>query len=490
MGKITGFMDYDRTENLSVPPRERIKSFSEFHPMLDKEQRRRQGARCMNCGVPFCQSGTEFGGMVSGCPLHNLIPEWNDEIYNGNWKQALLRLLKTNNFPEFTGRVCPALCEAACTCGLDCSPVTVRENELAIIEEGYAEGLISPAPPESRSGKKVAVIGSGPAGLAAADMLNKRGHSVTVFERDKKPGGLLMYGIPNMKLDKSIVSRRIRLMTAEGVEFKTGTDVGKDITAEELEKEFDAVVLCCGAKKPRDLAADGRDTEGIYFAVDFLSDVTREVTGEIKKATVSARGKDVIVVGGGDTGNDCVGTCIRQGCKSVIQLEMMPKLPDSRSENNPWPQWPRVCKTDYGQQEAIAVFGNDPRIYKTTVKEFISEKGSISAVKTVDLEFVKDKKTGRMTPHEVEGSEKVLPCGLLLIAAGFVGCEDYSADAFKLKKTQRGCITTDDGGYSAGGKLFAAGDCRRGQSLVVWAIAEGRACAKEVDEYLMGYSNM
>lgn len=490
MGKYTGFMEYDRTENLSVPPEERIKSFSEFHPMLDKEKRRLQGARCMNCGVPFCQSGTEFGGMVSGCPLHNLIPEWNDEIYNGNWKQALVRLLKTNNFPEFTGRVCPALCEAACTCGLNADPVTVRDNELAVIEEGFAEGLMSPSLPSSRSGKNIAVVGAGPAGLAAADMLNKRGHNVTVYEREKKPGGLLMYGIPNMKLDKSVIDRRIRLMEAEGINFALGIDIGKDIASSELEKRYDAVVLCCGAKKPRDLSVKGRSSKGIYFAVDFLSDVTREIIGESKKAAVSATGKDVIVVGGGDTGNDCVGTCIRQGCKSVIQLEMMPKLPDSRKENNLWPQWPRVCKTDYGQQEAIAVFGKDPRIYQTTVKEIISEKGRITGIKTVQLEFVKDEKTGRIISQEISGSEKILPCGLLLIAAGFVGCEDYAVTVFKLNKTARGCIEVIDGGYSAGGKLFAAGDCRRGQSLVVWAIAEGRACACEVDKFLMGYSNM
>ena len=490
MGKATGFMEYDRNENPSVKPEERIKNFLEFHPMLDKEERRLQGARCMNCGVPFCQAGTEFGGMVSGCPLHNLIPEWNDEIYNGNWQQALSRLLKTNNFPEFTGRVCPALCEAACTCGMNDSSVTVRENELAIIEEGWTNGWVEPQPPVSRSGKRVAVVGSGPAGLAAADQLNKRGHFVTVFERDKKPGGLLMYGIPNMKLDKKIVNRRIELMQAEGVEFKTGVDVGRTVTAEELTTEYDAVILCCGSKAPRDLKVMGRETDGVYFAVDFLSDVTREITGEIKKPKVSAKGKHVIVVGGGDTGNDCVGTCIRQGCKSMCQLEMMPKLPDSRAENNPWPQWPRVCKTDYGQQEAIAVFGSDPRIYQTTVKELISDKGKITGVKTVKLKSVKDAETGRMRMEEIPGSGETLPCDLLLIAAGFTGCEEYVADAFKLARNERGNISADNEKYTADGKIFAAGDCRRGQSLVVWAIAEGRACAKAVDEFLMGYSNM
>lgn len=483
MGKATGFMEYERKQNKVIPPKERIKSFDEFHCRIGEEERRTQAARCMNCGVPFCQSGENFGGMISGCPLHNLIPEWNDELYNKNPRQALGRLLKTNNFPEFTGRVCPALCEAACTCGLNGKSVTVHENELSIIEQGFENGWVTPMAVPVRSGKSVAVIGSGPAGLAVADCLNKRGHFVTVFERDDMPGGLLMYGIPNMKLDKKVIERRIKLMEAEGVRFETEINVGKDITFGDLKKHFNAVVLCCGSKKPRDLNAAGRDAEGIYFAVDFLTKATKKVIGKTDKFEIDAKGKNVVIVGGGDTGNDCVGTCIRQGCKSVFQLEMMPKLPEERQSSNPWPQWPRTLKTDYGQEEAIAVFGTDPRIYQTTVKEFIKdENGKLKAVKTVELgEGFK----------EIKGSEKILNCELLLIAAGFVGCEDYVAKAFEAEKTGRGSIVTTKNNHQIGETmLFAAGDVHIGQSLVVRAIAEGRSCAAEVDEFLMGYSNM
>ena len=394
MGKPTGFLDFDRENNKSVKPLERIKNFNEFHSPMQKAERQNQGARCMNCGVPFCQSAMKLGGMVSGCPLHNLIPEWNDEIYHGNWEYALARLTKTASFPEFTGRVCPALCEAACSCGLYGSSVTVKENELAIIEEGYKNGWVKPRPPEVRTGKRVAVVGSGPSGLACAQRLNSRGHSVTVYEKDDRIGGLLMYGIPNMKLEKQIVERRVKLMTDEGIEFKTGVDVGKDISADELLKTYDAVVLCCGAGKPRDLKAENRNIKGIYFAVDFLKSTTKALLdNKLKSGFISAKGKDVVIVGGGDTGNDCVGTCIRHGCKSVTQLEMMPKLPDSRADTNPWPQYPRVCKTDYGQEEAIAVFGHDPRVYCTTVKSFIpDDSGNIKAVVTVELKPEKDEK--------------------------------------------------------------------------------------------------
>lgn len=485
MGKPTGFLEYQRKGNPSESPQARIKHYNEFHPRLSRDDRRRQGARCMECGVPFCQSGAVLNGMVSGCPLHNLIPEWNDLVYTGNFTHALERLLKTNNFPEFTGRVCPALCEAACTCGLHGDPVTVKDNELGIIEDAWERGLMNPCPPKARTGKKVAVVGSGPAGLACADQLNHRGHSVIVFEREDRPGGLLMYGIPNMKLEKSVVQRRLDKMTAEGVEFRTGADVGKTLPAQDLLKEFDAVVLCCGAAQPRDLAVPGRELDGVWFAVDFLKETTRALldSGLAEGTYPSAKGKHVVIVGGGDTGNDCVGTCIRHGCASVTQLEMMPKAPDQRAENNPWPEWPRVCKTDYGQEEAIACFGHDPRVYETTVAELMGDKDSkLKAVKTV-----------RLGPNHqpIPGTEEVHDCELLLIAAGFLGPQDYVPQVFGLERTPRSCVKTAEGGYATGVPgVFAAGDMRRGQSLVVWAIREGREAAREVDQYLMGYTNL
>ena len=479
MGKPTGFLDYSRQGCPGQPPLERIRHWDEFHPLLPEEERRKQAARCMECGVPFCQSGVMLAGMFTGCPLHNLIPEWN--------VQALARLCRTNSFPEFTGRVCPALCEAACTCGLNGDPVTVRENELAIIEAGFASGAMGPQPPKVRTGKRVAVVGSGPAGLAAAQQLNRRGHAVTVFEREDRPGGLLMYGIPNMKLEKRIVERRVKLMEAEGVVFRTNCDVGRDVSAGQLLEEYDAVVLCCGAKKPRPLAA-AEGIQGAHFAVDYLTAATKALLDD--KSPIDAAGKDVVIVGGGDTGNDCVGTAIRHGCRSVVQLEMMPKAPERRAENNPWPQWPKVCKTDYGQEEAIAVFGADPRRWQTTVKECrTDEAGALSCVVTVRLEpKIED---GRRVMAEVPGSEEELPCQLLLVAAGFLGPEDYAADAFGLSRDGRSNVATAPGGHATGvEKVFAAGDMRRGQSLVVWAIAEGRAAAREADEYLMGYTNL
>ena len=492
MGKPTGFLDYPRRGNPAQAPLERIQHWNEFHPMLPEEERQRQGARCMECGVPFCQSGVQLAGMYTGCPLHNLVPEWNDLVYHGNLAHALKRLRKTNNFPEFTGRVCPALCEAACTCGLNGDPVTVKENELAIVEEGYARGLIVPRIPKVRTGKQVAVVGSGPAGLAAADQLNRRGHTVTVYERADRIGGLLMYGIPNMKLQKEFVRRRVELMAAEGVLFRTGCDVGTDVSAQELLAQYDAVILACGAKKPRDLAVDGRDATGIHFAVDFLTSTTKSLldTGLAKGTYLDAADKDVIIVGGGDTGNDCVGTSIRHGCRSVTQLEMMPKAPDARTESNPWPQWPRICKTDYGQEEAAAVFGHDPRRYQMTVKECRADgEGNLQSVVAVHLE--PKLADGRMTMAEIPGSEEELPCQLLLIAAGFLGPEDYVPDAFGLTRDARSNVATAPGSYAAGvDKVFAAGDMRRGQSLVVWGITEGRGVAREVDEYLMEYSNL
>ena len=492
MGKPTGFLEYNRTETSAVPQLERIKNFNEFHNELSEERRCEQAARCMDCGVPFCQNGQMIGGMISGCPLNNLIPEWNELLYKGKSQQALMRLLETNNFPEFTSRVCPALCEKACICGVHDAPVTVRENEKAIIEHAFSNKEIKPRIPLTRSGKNIAVIGSGPSGLAAADSLNRRGHTVTVFERSDRAGGLLMYGIPNMKLEKDIVTRRTALMELEGVEFRTGCDVGKDISAEQITDEFDAVILACGASQPRDIKAEGRDAEGIYFAVDFLKATTKSLLdSQLKDGKyISAKDKNVVVIGGGDTGNDCVGTAVRHGCKSVVQLEMMPKLPDCRAKNNPFPEYPRVCKTDYGQEEAIAVFGSDPRVYETTVKEFIkNEEGRLSALKTVKLKF--ETKDGRRTMSEVEGSEQVIPCELCLIAAGFTGCQSYIAEAFGVELNARTNVTTEDGEYATNAdKVFTAGDMHIGQSLVVRAIREGRDCAAAVDKYLMGYTNL
>ena len=494
MGKPTGFMEYERQVSVAEEPKERIKHFNEFHTHLPKEKQQLQGARCMECGVPFCQAGMDLCGMTSGCPLHNLVPEWNDLVYTGNWQQAYNRLKKTNNFPEFTSRVCPALCENACTCGLYGDPVATKENEYAIIENAYEKGYALPHPPKVRTGKKVAVIGSGPSGLAVADQLNKRGHLVTVFERHDRIGGLLMYGIPTMKLEKRIIDRKIDVMKAEGITFVTNTDIGKDIKPAKLLADFDRVVLCCGSSNPRDITAPGRDAEGIYFAVDFLSRNTKSLLdSDFKDGNyVSAKGKNVIIIGGGDTGNDCVGTCMRHGCKSVTQIEMMPKAPDKRAANNPWPEWPKICKTDYGQEEAIAVFGHDPRIYESTVKEFIKDKnGKLKAVKIVKLAWEKDPQTGRMNSKEVAGSEKIMDCELVLIAAGFLGAQKYVTDAFKVELTPRTNVKTEQDSFKTNVKnVFTAGDMHTGQSLVVKAIRQGRECAREVDESLMGYSNL
>ena len=492
MGKPTGFLEYERNGCYAAAPIDRIKHWNEFHTPLTNEERKKQASRCMDCGVPFCQNGKMLCGMISGCPLNNLIPEWNDLLYNGLDEQALHRLLLTNNFPEFTSRVCPALCEKACICGIHDEPVTVKENENHIIENGFLKGYIKPEIPKVRSGKKIAVIGSGPAGLAAADTLNKRGHSVTVFERNDRIGGLLMYGIPNMKLEKHIIDRRIDLMKQEGVEFRTNIDVGKDIPAKEILEGWDAVILACGSTKPRDINVQGRESKGIHFAVDYLTAATKALLdkGNAENSGISAAGKNVIVIGGGDTGNDCVGTAVRQKCSSVIQLEMMPKLPDERAADNPFPQYPKVCKTDYGQEEAKEVFGSDPRIYTTTVKEFISDdKGKLTALKIIKLRF--EKENGRNIPVEIEGSEETFPCELCLIAAGFVGCESYVADAFGVEITGRCCVSTDAGSTATGvPKVFTAGDMHIGQSLVVRAIREGRDAAAEVDKFLMGYTNV
>ena len=462
MGKPTGFLEYARQERPCAPPAERLDGFREFHDDLTPARRREQGGRCMNCGVPFCQSDY-------GCPLHNLIPEWNDEVFAGNIPHALSRLLKTNNFPEFTGRVCPALCENACVCALNGEAVTVRDNELSIIEEAWVDGLVIPAPPKVRTGKRVAVVGSGPAGLAAADQLNRRGHSVTVLERDDRPGGLLMYGIPAMKLDKRIVLRRIEKMEAEGIEFRCGTEVGRDISAAQLTADFDAVVLCCGARKARELGLDTAGVSGVLPALEYLTAATKAVLADAENPR-SAAGKNVVVVGNGDTATDCVATALRQGAGSVIQLVRKP-CPDSAARV--WPYPAAGVKTDYGQEEAAARFGRDPRLYSTTVKELLrDDAGALRAVVIA-----------------TDRREKELPAELLLIAAGFSGAEPEMAAAFGLELNGKGRLG-DAGFRTADPKVFACGDMRRGASLVAWAIAEGRACARAVDEALEGYSNL
>ena len=494
MAKPTGFLDYERQSSETIPPKKRIQNFNEFHIPLSLEKQRLQGARCMACGVPFCQYGKIINGMASGCPLNNLVPEWNDLVYNGKWEMAYKRLMKTHCFPEFTSRVCPGLCEAACTCNLNGDPVASKENERAIIENAFEKGLVVPQPPKVRTGKKVAIVGSGPSGLAAAMQLNSRGHKVTVFERSDRIGGLLRYGIPNMKLEKDVIDRRIAILEAEGVEFVTNANVGEDIKASRLLKEYDRVILACGASNPRDIQAPGRDAAGIYFAVDFLKATTKSLldSGFKDHKFIPAKGKKVMVIGGGDTGNDCVGTSIRLGAASVLQLEMMPKAPDTRAANNPWPEWPRVCKTDYGQEEAIAVFGHDPRVYQTTVTEFIkNKKGEVCQAKLVKLQGQKDEKTGRMRMVPVEGSEYVVDVDLVLIAAGFLGSQKYVTDAFQVELDGRTNVKTEPGDYQTSvPNVFTAGDMHRGQSLVVWAIREGREAAKAVDKSLMGYTNL
>jgi glutamate synthase (NADPH/NADH) small chain len=486
MGKPTGFIEYPREPKHDRPPLERIRDWSEAHPPYAEATLRAQGARCMDCGVPFCHTGKLIAGMASGCPVNNLIPEWNDLVYRGQWQEAYIRLAKTNNFPEFTGRVCPAPCEGSCTLGINEPPVTIKLIESEIIDRAFAEGWVTPQPPPVRTGKRVAVVGSGPAGLAAAQQLNKAGHTVTVFERADRVGGLLMYGIPNMKLDKAVVERRVRLIADEGVRFVTETEIGKHIPAQRLLKDFDAIVLAGGATQARDLPVEGRELAGIHLAMDFLHGNTKSLL-DSKHADgryISAKGRDVVVIGGGDTGTDCVGTSIRHGARSVVQLEILPEPPLERAADNPWPQWPKVLKLDYGQEEAKALWGSDPRHFRVLTKRFAGDaEGRVKELHAVEVEWAKGP-DGRFGPRELPGSERVISADLVLLALGFVGPEKPMLKELGVKLDDRGNVWTDEARMTSIPGVFAAGDMSRGQSLVVWAIREGREAAQAVDRYL------
>ena len=493
MGKPTGFIEYLRELPADRPPLDRIRDWKEFHPHLEEKKLRQQGARCMDCGIPFCHTGKLLSGMASGCPIHNLIPEWNDLVFRGLWREALERLHKTNNFPEFTGRVCPAPCEGSCTLGINSPPVTIKQIEANIIDRGWDEGWVFPEPPKSRTGRKVAIIGSGPAGLCAAAQLNKVGHSVTVFERSDRPGGLLMYGIPNMKLDKQeVVLRRLKLLEAEGVKFICNANVGENVEPQMLLKEFQATILCTGATRPRDLAVDGRQLKGVHFAMDFLTANTRAVLdGKPNGEFITAAGRDVVVIGGGDTGTDCVGTSLRHGCKSMVQIEILPQPPMERTADNPWPEWPKVHRQDYGQEEAAAKFGNDPRIFLTTVKQIVADgQGGVKGVRTVQVKWEKNDQ-GQWIPKEQSGTEKEIPAQLVLLAMGFLGPEQDLLQELKIERDPRSNVKAEFEKYATNlPGVFAAGDCRRGQSLVVWAFNEGRGAARECDKYLMGSTEL
>jgi glutamate synthase (NADPH/NADH) small chain len=486
MGKPTGFLDYLREPVHERPPLERIRDWEEMHLAVAEQTLREQGARCMDCGVPFCHMGKMIGGAASGCPVNNLIPEWNDLVWNGQWKEAWIRLAKTNNFPEFTGRVCPAPCEGSCTVAIDLPAVNIKMIEEAIADRAFAEGWVVADPPPVRTGKRVAVVGSGPAGLAAAAQLNRAGHGVTVFERSGRVGGLLMYGIPNMKLEKKLVDRRVKLLADEGVGFVVNTEIGKDIPADQLLRDFEAVILCGGATLARDLPVEGRSLTGIYPAMDFLTANTKSLLDSRHKdgKYISAKGKHVVVIGGGDTGTDCVGTALRHKARSLTQLEILPRPPEERAADNPWPQWPKTYRLDYGQDEAKALWGKDPRVYSVMTKRFLGDKErNVNELLYVEVEWVKGP-DGRFGPRELPGTEKVIPADLVLLAMGFVGPEKPMLQQLGVKLDERGNVWTDQTKMTSVPGVFAAGDMSRGQSLVVWAIKEGREAAQAVDRYL------
>ncbi|OGW92035.1 MAG: glutamate synthase [Omnitrophica bacterium RIFCSPHIGHO2_02_FULL_63_14] len=492
MGKPTGFKEIPRELPQDRPVAERIRDWDEFHHHMPEDKLRAQGARCMDCGIPFCHDGSLVAGMASGCPIHNLIPEWNDLVYKGLWREALERLHKTNNFPEFTGRVCPAPCEGSCVLGINTPPVTIKNIECAIIDRGFEAGWVTAEPPAKRTDKKVVVVGSGPAGLSAAAQLNKAGHRVTVFERDDRVGGLLMYGIPNPKLDKSIVQRRIDLLAREGVEFIVNTEVGKDYAAKKLLSDFDGVILAAGATKPRDLPIEGRQLKGVHFAMEFLHKNTKALLdGRHGPDHISAKDKHVIVIGGGDTGTDCVATSMRHGCKGLVQLEILPKPPLERSPDNPWPQWPKVYRLDYGQEEARDLFGDDPRRYLVTARRFLGDgNGNVKQIEIVDIVWDRDEK-GRFTPKEVPGSQRLIQADLVLLAMGFLGPEDRLLAELGVERDERSNAKAEEGRYATNIRgVYAAGDMRRGQSLIVWAINEGRGAARALDAYLTGHSDL
>ena len=493
MGKPTGFMEYQRELPSDRSPLERVNDWKEFHQHFPDSKLQEQGGRCMDCGIPFCHTGTLIGGLASGCPVNNLIPEWNDLVYRGLWREALERLHKTNNFPEFTGRVCPAPCEGSCVLGISDPAVTIKNIEASIVDRGFAEGWITPQPPQKRTGKKVAVVGSGPSGLSCAAQLNKAGHLVTVYERADRIGGLLMYGIPNMKLDKALVQRRIDILAQEGITFVTNTAIGVDIPARQLQQDFDAVVLCSGATKPRDLPAPGRDLKGIHFAMEFLHANTKSLldSDHADGVYISAADKNVIVIGGGDTGTDCVGTSLRHKCKTLTQFEILPQPPLERQPNNPWPEWPKVLRVDYGQEEAAARFGDDPRIYLIQTEKFVANTdGHVKELHTVEIEWGKNE-NGAFIPKPISGTEKVWPADLILLAMGFLGPEDPILEQLDVERDPRSNAKAEYGKYQTNvDGVFAAGDIRRGQSLVVWAFNEGRGAAREVDRYLMGATDL